>query len=83
MRVEGDDRRLETGLAHRLDDGEVAEMNTVERADRSGARQAIELAGIADDPHRRASASSGAMMRSGSASSTWNGPISVRRSDTQ
>ena len=60
------------------------------------ARRALELFGTIDDPHAsappaearvpwpmRASACSGGMTRSGSASSTRNGPTSVRRSVAQ
>ncbi len=57
--------RLERGL----DDAAVAEVDTVERADRDGVTH-----------ERRASASSDGITRSSSASSTRNGPIAVRTS---
>ena len=72
------------GRANRVDHGQVAPMDAVEAADGDRARQLLELGRVVDDPHTSlASASSGGMMRSGSASSIPNGPISVRRSDTQ
>ncbi len=84
MRVEGDDRRLEAGRADRVDDRPMAPVDAVEAPDRDRARAHVELCRVVDDGHEsRASASSGARISSGSASSTWNGPISVRRSETQ
>ena len=55
----------------------------VEGADRDRPRLPLELGRGARDLHRRASASSAGTIRSSSASSSRNGPTSVRCNDTQ
>ena len=65
---------------HRL----VAAMDAVEAPDRDRARAPLDRLGCARDVHESlARASSGSSIRSQSASSTENGPISVRRSVRQ
>ena len=84
MRIEADDGRLEPGRTHGVDDCQVPTVDAVEAADRDSTRHGRELGRVMRDPHESlASASSGGMIRSGSASSTENGPISVLRSATQ
>ncbi len=89
MRVEGDHRRLEPGVDRRSQHRPVPEVDAVERADRDRAGPALELGRCVRDPHAprtaasRGSASSRGTTRSSSASSTENGPISVRRRLTQ
>ena len=63
----------------------MASMHAVEAPDRHGVGHALDVLGKRSDVHvvSLARASSGGMIRSGSASSTGNGPISVRRSMTQ
>jgi len=79
VRVERDDRRREPGVDRRLEDRPMAEVDAVEHPERDGARLPLQLLRRPHDVHSRASASSAGMIRSGSASSTENGPISVRR----
>src|SRR5712691_11396141 len=81
--IEGDDRRVQPGVDRRPQDPAVTGVDAVERADRDRARLPLELADGPGDPHSRASASSDGTIRCGSASSTENGPISVRRSVRQ
>src|SRR5439155_22193006 len=83
VRPEGDHGGRGPSGAGRIEDPPVAEMDAVEAPDRDGTLTGGELFGTPGDPHSRASASSGGMNRSGSASSTVNGPISVRRSVRQ
>src|SRR4051794_1678597 len=51
VRVEGEDRRDEPGCEERIDDGDVAAMDTVEGADRHRARQRLERARAVRDVH--------------------------------
>ncbi len=87
MGIERDHRRVEARVDEGSEDGSMTAMDAVERADRDRPRPALELRGCVRDPHgaaaSRGSASSRASTRSSSASSTENGPISVRRSVTQ
>ena len=83
MRPEGHGRECPADVTRRVDDEHVPAVNPVEAADRDGALAVGELLDAVGDDHRRASASSGGMNRSGSASSTENGPISSRRSVRQ
>ena len=91
VRVEGDHRRRQTGGQRRRDDGLVSAVHAVERPDRDRARPRAQLVRACERPSRRrrrtaasrASASSAGTIRSGSASSTENGPTSRRRSVRQ
>src|SRR3954471_7241757 len=92
VRLEGDDRRRETRGDRGLQHAPVPDVDAVERPDRDGARALLELRGGPRDLHAplrpagsatRASASSGGIIRSASASSTRKGPTSVRRSVRQ
>ena len=76
---------VEPGRARRREHGAMTAVHAVEAPDRDRAWLALDLLRSGDDVHvaSLASASSGGMIRSGSASSTENGPISVRRSVTQ
>ena len=81
MRVERDHRGREARLDHRVDHRDVASMDSVEGSDRDRPRLPNDLRRCMRDPHSSlARASSGGMIRSSSASSTRNGPISVLRS---
>ena len=85
VRVERDGRRresvarVERGLEH----APVPAVDAVEGAERDRPRPLLELASDPRHRHSRASASSGGTIRSSSASSTENGPTSVRRSVAQ
>ena len=84
VRLERDHRRVEPRVDGRAQDGEMTAVDAVERADRDRARPTLELDGRVGDPHRapppsRGSASSSGSTTVSSASSTPNGPISVRR----
>src|SRR5262245_13220067 len=71
MWVERDDGRLEFRRMYGIEDGSVPAMDAVEAPDRDRAPPTLELRGISDDVHPSlARASSGGMIRSGSASST-------------
>src|SRR4249919_1459884 len=84
VRIERHDRRQEAGRAHRVDHGAMAAVHAVEAPDGGRTRRPRELRRRPRDAHSSLdSASSGSMIRSGSASSTRNGPISVRRRDAQ
>ncbi len=84
MRVEREDGRLGPGIAERLDDAPVPEMDAVEGPERERPRPRIEFAGPARDLHgSAASASAGSMIRSGSESATSKGPTLVLRRLTQ
>src|SRR4051794_2366276 len=91
MRVERDDGRdellLARGRARGVEHGPVPTVNAVERPDRDRARPPLQRVEAALDSHAapasRASASSTGTIRSGSASSTENGPTSVLRSVRQ
>ena len=85
VRGERDDRRREPRRVHGVEHRAVAAVDAVEAPDRDRARLGLELLGRARDLHQPslASASSGGMILSRSASSTENGPISVRRSVRQ
>ena len=83
MRVEGDDRRPEAGVARGLDDPAMAQVHPVEGAQGYGAWRRLELGRGAGDLHSSANASSGGITRCSSASSILNGPTAVRLSDTQ
>src|SRR5207247_5635386 len=61
----------------------VTQMHSVEASDRDDASRGREFLRSVSDLHSRARASSGEMNRSGSASSTVKGPISIRRSVRQ
>ena len=82
--IECDDRRLEARGLNRIQDGAMPPVDAVKAADRYSTAIWIELGReVSDLQSSLASATSGEMMRSGSASSTENGPISVRRSVRQ
>ena len=84
VRIECDDRRLEARGLNRVEDGPMPPVDAVKAADRYRTAIRIELGREVCDPQSSlASAASGEMSRSGSASSTENGPISVRRSVRQ
>ena len=83
MRPEGHDRHLPAHVTGCVEHEPVTTVHTVEAADRDGALAVRELLDAVGDDHSRASASSAGMKRSGSASSTENGPISRRRSVRQ
>ncbi len=83
MRPERHDRRKPARGPRRIKDLAVAQVDAVEATDRNGPLRSGKLLRPAGDLHSRASASSGGMKRSGSASSTEKGPISVRRSVLQ
>ena len=85
MRVERDHCRGEPGRRRRADDGSVPAVHAVERADGDGPWPVLDVARSGGDLHASslASACSGGMIVSVSASSTENGPISVRRSVRQ
>ena len=82
MRVERDHGRLEPGVDRRPEHRAMSAVDTVERPDRDRSRPPLELGRRMRDPHRAAaslgSASSSGTTRCSSASSTRNGPISVR-----
>src|SRR5207244_12655698 len=81
VRPDGHRRRPPPGLARRVEHPPVAAVDAVEGADRDGALRLAELGRVVRDPHvaSRASACSGGRIVSGAASSTENGPTSVRR----
>ena len=83
MRVERDDGSLEACGERGLDHPAVAEVDAVEGAESDGALACPEFVRRGRDPHSAARASSGGRIRVGSASSTRNGPTSVRRSARQ
>ena len=83
MGPERHDRGRQRCRAHRLEDAPVSAVHAVEAPERDGALARAQLRRIVGDVHNRASASSGGMIRSVSASSTENGPISVLRSVRQ
>ena len=83
VRVEGDHRRRPSGGERGVEHAPVAEVDAVEGAERDRARLRLELIHLPGDVHSRASASSAVSRRSGSASSTRNGPTSVRRNVLQ
>ena len=94
MRVERDHGRRQPGGNRSLEHPPVAEVDAVEGSDRDRPSLPAQLADVVRDLHRaspdpaasspiRPSASSGGMIRSASASSTRNGPTSVRRSVAQ
>src|SRR5436309_3915007 len=84
MRVEGDDGRLRPGLEDGLDHAPVPEVDAVEGAEGHCPRPWAELRGRTRDLQAsRPNASSGGMIRFGSASATSNGPTWVLRSVTQ
>ncbi len=84
MRVERDDGRREPGCGDLGQYGSVTAVHAVEGADRDSARLLLDLLRAPRYLHASlASASSGGMIVSGSASPTSNGPISVRRSVRQ
>ncbi len=85
MRIERDHRRDESRLAEGVEHRAMTPVHAVEAPDRHGPRGGLDLVGSGDDVHvsSLARASSGEMIRSGSASLTENGPISVRRSSMQ
>src|SRR5262245_16612314 len=84
MWIERDDGRLEAGRTDCVHDRPVAAVDPVEASDSYRARPHRELCRVVNDRHvSLARASSGAMKRSGSASATWKGPISVRRNAMQ
>ena len=79
MWPEGHDRRRPARGARGLEHVPVPDVDAVEAADRNRALAVRKLLDRAGDDQSRASASSGGMKRSGSASSTENGPISSLR----
>src|SRR4051812_37926691 len=92
MRLEGGAGRRQTRGGRGLEHAPVADVDAVEGPDRDRTRALLELRGRPCDLHgplrpagrpTRASASSGGIIRSGSASSTRKGPTSVRRSVRQ
>ena len=84
VRIEGDHGDGQPRRAGSLEHRAVPAMDAVEAPDRHRARAASELRRVAHDLHASLpSATSASMIRSGSASSTWNGPISVRLSEMQ
>ena len=84
MRVEGDHGRCEPRRDDGVEDGPVTPVHAVEGADRHRARLPLDFCWGACDVHPSlASASSAGTIVFGSASSTENGPISVRLSDRQ
>jgi hypothetical protein len=71
VRVERDDGRDETRLAHDVEDSAMTPMHAVEAADGDRAWSSLELRRAARDRHESlASAASDSIIRSGSASST-------------
>src|SRR5919201_1455260 len=80
---EGDHGHGRSCRLRRVEDTPMAQVDAVEAPDRDRTFPGTQLGRIVGDVHSRASASSGGMSRSGSASSTENGPISVRRNDRQ
>jgi hypothetical protein len=80
---EGHHRHGSTAVPRGVEHAPVPPVHTVEAPDRDRALPRRELGDAVSDDHSRASASSGRMNRSGSASSTENGPISSRRSVRQ
>ena len=83
MRVEGDDRRPPAGGERRVEHAPVPEVDAVEGAEGSRPRLRLGPSDLPGDLHSRASAASAGRSRAGSASSTRNGPTSVRRSVVQ
>ena len=83
MRPERDHRHGPPRVEGSVEHAPMAEMHSVEAADGSDAPVGLELFQAPRNLHSRASASSAGMNRSGSASSTEKGPISVRRSVRQ
>src|SRR5262249_54637835 len=84
MRPERDHRRTQTGLLCDIEDCPVSDVHAVEAPERDGALGGFQLVESPRDDHdSRARASSGGIIRSKSASSTENGPISNRRSVRQ
>ena len=86
MRVERDHRRGEPRRLRRADDGSVPPVHAVERADRRPPAACARPRAERDatfTPRASRAPRSGGMIVSGSASSTENGPISVRRSVRQ
>src|SRR6185437_677091 len=83
VRVEGDRGRRGPRRTRGVENAPMADVDAVERPERDRPRLRLDLLHAPGDDHSRASASSAVSSRSGSASSTSNGPTSVRRSVAQ
>src|SRR6185503_2943396 len=83
VRVEGDRGRRRPRRTCGVENAPMADVDAVERPERDRPRLRLDLLHAPGDDHSRASASSAVSSRSGSASSTSNGPTAVRRSVAQ